>query len=217
MQASRNVIGGLGNLMFIKAYLIGLAMDGEIPDTYVQQFSRWWKYKNIIRATFMEGVNLNSIDKVALHIRRGDYLDHKNVYIDLTTTDYYRQAITYMDSFWQENTLGGYDNQGVANAPEYLVFCKDNQGWEQDKADRQWCRDYLDTLIPGRYELVSKDNKEEEDMNLMASCIARIGANSSFSWMACFLAGSGNIMPKAWFVKGAKAEKVEIPDEWILL
>lgn len=199
MQKARNVIGGLGNLMFIKAFLIALCMDGEISDTYVQQYSRWSKYKDIVRATFMEGVTPNSIDKVALHIRRGDYLNHKNLYVNLTETDYYQKA--------------------VANFPKasFLVFCKDNQSWEKDKEDRQWCRDYLDTFIRGRYQIVSKDNKEEEDMNLMASCIARIGANSSFSWWACFLAGANNIMPKQWFVEGAQAQRVESLPEWTLL
>lgn len=198
MQASRNIVGGLGNLMFIKAYLIAQCMEGEILDTYVQQYSRWWKYKDIIRATFMEGVVPNSVDKVALHIRRGDYLKAR-IYVNLAETDYYQRAVT--------------------NFPDaqFLVFCKDNQGWEQDKADREWCRNFLDTFIKGRYELVSKDNKEEEDMNLMASCIARIGANSSFSWMSCFLAGTNNIMPKQWFVESAQAQPVEIPPGWTLL
>lgn len=199
MKAARNVIGGLGNLMFIKAYLIAQCMEGEIPDTYVQQYSRWAKYTDIIRATFMEGIQLNSIDKVALHIRRGDYLNHKNIYVNLSETDYYQKA--------------------VANFPEanFLVFCKDNQGWDTDKKDREWCRDFLDTFLKGRYELVSKDNKEEMDMNTMASCIARIGANSSFSWMSCFLAGTNNIMPKQWFVEGGMAQPVEIPPEWTLI
>lgn len=185
--------------MFIKAYLIGQCLSGEIEDTYVQQYSKWKNFSREVRATFMEGVKPNSIDKVALHIRRGDYLEHTNIYVDLTVTDYYKKAVkTFPDA-------------------EFLVFCKDNQGWDQDKADRQWCREYLDTFIPGRYELVSKDNKEEDDMNMMASCIARIGANSSFSWMACFLAGANNIMPKQWFVEGAQAQPVEIPPEWTLL
>lgn len=199
MKAARNIVGGLGNLMFIKSYLIAQCMEGEIPDTYVQQFSRWSKYKDVIRSTLMEGIVPGSINKVSLHIRRGDYLQHSNIYVDLTTTDYYQRAVA-------EFPTGSF-----------LVFCKDNQGWEQDKKDRQWCRDFLDTFIPGRYALVSKDNLEHEDMNLMASCKAHIGANSSFSWWACFLGGGKCIMPKQWFLKNMRAQAVEMLPEWKLL
>lgn len=207
MKKARNVIGGLGNLMFKQAYLIGQMLDGEIPDVYVQQYSRWSKYSNIIKATFMEGIKPGSIPKTSLHIRRGDYLKHTGVYVDLTKTDYYRKAVDYMDTTLEID----------GERPLYLVFCKDNQGWEQDKSDRQWCREYLDTFMKGRYELVSKDNKEEDDLNLMASCWTHIGANSSFSWMAAFLGGGLTVMPREWFVEGAEAQAVEMLPEWKLI
>lgn len=187
-------------MMFKEAFLIGQVLDGVLPDTYLQQYSRWWTHSPEIRATFMEGITPGSIDKVSLHIRRGDYLKAKHFYVDLTETDYYQKAVNCFDK----------DEQ-------FLVFCKDNQGWEQDKADRQWCRDFLDTFIPGRYELVNKDNKEEEDLNLMASCKAHIGANSSFSWWAAFLGGGKTIMPKQWFHEGVLAREVELLPEWVKL
>jgi len=217
MKQARNIIGGLGNLMFIKAYLIAQMMDGEIPDTYIQQYSRWNKYKDIVKSTFMEDIVPGSVNKVSLHIRRGDYLNKKNFYVDLTETDYYQNAVKWMDDHWMSNAIGGWDGHTFAEPPTYLVFCKDNQGWKQDKADRQWCRDFLDTFIPGRYEFVSKNNLEHEDMNLMASCKAHIGANSSFSWFACFLGGGITVMPQAWFVSSAVAQPVEMLSAWELI
>lgn len=202
MQASRNVVGGLGNLMFIKAFLLGQVLEGKIPDTYVQQYSRWKQWHSHIKAAFSEGIEPKFIDMVAIHIRRGDYLKHKEVYVDLTETQYYKEAVKYFPD------------------DKFLIFCKDNQGWEQDKNDRQWCRDFLDTFIPGRYELVNKDGLEHEDLNLMASCKARIGANSTFSWWACFLGDGRNFMPRAWFtVQGKQSgiQEVEMLPSWNLL
>lgn len=200
MKAARTVIGGLGNLMFIKAYLISQCLSGEIPDTYVQQYSLWKNFSREIKATFMEGITPGSINKISLHIRRGDYLKASHYYSDLTQTDYYRKAV-----------------QCFEKDEQFLVFCKDNQGWEQDKADREWCRNFLDTFIKGRYEIASRYNKEEEDLNEMASCKAHIGANSSFSWWACFLGGGKTIMPKSWFIEGITAPPVELLPEWLTL
>lgn len=179
--------------MFKQAFLFGHMMDGEIPDIYVQSPKYWAKYREHIRAMYMEGIHPESIPHVSLHIRRGDYTGN-SFYVDLTQTDYYQKA--------------------VAKFPgeTFLVFCKDNQGWDTDKADRQWCRDFLDTFIPGRYELVNKDNEEWEDMNLMASCKAHIAANSSFSWWAAFLGGGRSIFPKAWFTD--EVQRIDLLPEW---
>lgn len=182
--------------MFKEAYITGKMLNGDIPDVYVQSMKYWKQYAEIIRAKFSEGIKPGSVDKVSLHIRRGDYVENP-FYVDLTTTDYYQKAVA----------LFPHDT--------FLVFCKDNQGWEKDKADRQWCRDYLDTFIPGRYELVSKDNEEWEDMNLMANCKQHIAANSSFSWWACFLGGGKSIFPRQWFTDGGK--RIDLLDEWELL
>lgn len=179
--------------MFKQAFIYGLWRDGEIPDIYLQSMKYWEKYRNEVRVMYSEGISPGGIDKVSLHIRRGDYVENP-FYVDLTKTDYYAKAVA----------LFPHDT--------FLVFCKDNQGWEQDKADRQWCREYLDKLIPGRYELVDKDNAEWEDMNLMASCKAHIAANSSFSWWAAFLGGGRSVFPKAWFTDGEK--RIDLLPEW---
>lgn len=171
-------------------------MDGEIPDVYVQSSKYWAKYSQHIKAMYSEGITPGSIDKVSLHVRRGDYLN-TDFYVDLTKTDYYQRAIAQFPS------------------ETFLVFCKDNQGWDQDKSDRQWCRFFLDKLIPGRYELVNKDNLEHEDLNLMASCKAHIGANSSFSWWAAYLGEGKTIMPKAWFTD--EKQRIDMQPEWTLL
>lgn len=194
MIGVRQQIGGLGNLLFKQAYLIAQMMDGAIPDVYVQGISYWEKHRALIKQTF--GQNIGHTDKVALHIRRGDYLQAENFHKNLWETDYYQRAVE------------------LFNGETFLVFCKDNQDPEQDKADRLWCRENLPKLGI-TFEMAPYDDTEVEDLNLMASCKGIIGANSSFSWWAAFLSEARVVMPKQWFTDGI--QRTELLPEWELL
>ncbi len=193
MKKVRETIGGLGNLMFKEAFLVGLFYEGVIPDIYVQGEKYWKPHADKIKERFSQGIVPN--DKVALHIRRGDYVNN-NFYINLWETDYYKKAI---EMFPKE---------------QFIVFCRDNQGWEQDKADRQWCRDNLTPLLGDRFELPPKDNTETDDLNLMAGCKSIIMANSSFSWWAAYLGEHEKVIcPKEWFTD--KVQRTQLLDSWI--
>lgn len=192
MNTVRQTIGGVGNLMFKEAFIIGKVLDGEIPDIYLQSEKYWSEYAYAIKKKFSEGIVKN--DKVAVHIRRGDYLN-TDFYVDLSKTDYYQKALALFpdDSF--------------------LVFCKDNQGTRQDSEDHYWCDKFLENLIPNRYTFSPYTNSETDDLNMMAGGKARIGANSSFSWWGCYLGEGQNIMPKQWYSDGI--ERTECPSEWM--
>lgn len=195
MLPVRQSIGGLGNIMFKQAFLMGKALAGEVPDVYVQSTKYWLPYKDQIRDFYKIGVG--ATDKVSLHIRRGDYLGAEHFHVNLWNTDYYQEAVKL------------FPNE------TFLVFCKDNQNPEQDKKDREWCLENLPALVGTRFEMAPAENSEVEDLNLMASCKAHIGANSSFSWWASFISGKMTVMPKQWFVDGI--QRTELLPEWILL
>ncbi len=193
MQEIRKSIGGLGNLMFKQAFLIGKYFDGEIEDIYVQGEKYWSKYKKEIKAAF--GENIGKTDMVALHIRRGDYLTAHNFHKNLWDTDYYQKAVAL------------FPNE------TFLVFCKDNQDPEQDKKDRQWCRENLPKLGI-KFEMAPYEDTEVENLNLMASCKSIIMANSSFSWWAAYLGEHEKVVtPAEWFVD--KNQRTELLEEWI--
>lgn len=197
MKNVRQVIGGLGNLMFKQAYLIGQRLDGNIPDVYVQGETYWKDHAAVVKEAFNE--DIGSIDAVAIHVRRGDYLKAEHFHVNLWETGYYQKAIALFPE-----------------ATRFIVFCRDNQGWEQDKEDRKWCRDNLEPLLGDRMELPDRYNTEVEDFNLMASCKDIIGANSSFSWWAAYLGQHDRIvMPEKWFTDGI--HRTELLDNWILL
>lgn len=195
MRSIRKEIGGLGNLMFKQAYLWSQMRDGFIPDLYVQSEKYFSQYKDEIRNMFSHGID--TTDKVAIHIRRGDYLKAQQFHVDLWDTGYYHKAISI---FPTEN---------------FLVFCKDGQDEVLDAADEQWCIDNLLPLLGSRFEF-HKSGEETDDFNAMASCKSIIMANSSFSWWAAWLGKHERVIcPKNWFTDGV--QRTELLPEWTLI
>lgn len=196
MRRVRQDIGGLGNLLFKQAYIIGKVLSGEIPDVYVQGKKYWNNQTEAIRNYF--NTNIGKTDKIALHIRRGDYLKADNFHKNLWETDYYQKAVQL------------FPNE------TFLVFCRDRQGEEQDAADRVWCEEHIPSLGI-KWEMAPHSEDETDDLNLMASCKGIIMANSSFSWWAAFLGDKDKrvVTPREWFVDGI--QRTELLPHWIHL
>ncbi len=115
---------------------------------------------------------------VSVHIRRGDYLNHPEIY-GTTTLDYYRKAMAYM----QERRENIY----------FYIFTN----------DVFWARQNFEgkniTIVEDSGDLMTGNL----DMALMAECKDNIIANSSFSWWAAWLNQNEEkivIAPKAWEV-----------------
>jgi hypothetical protein len=195
MRSVRQDIGGLGNLMFKQAYLWSQMRDGVIPDVYVQDEKYFDKYKEEVRQMFSNGITDKSIDRVAVHFRRGDYLKASQFHLNLWQTDYYQKALAlFPDS-------------------KFLVFCKDNQDPMIDAADREWCITEMTRLVGDRFEM-RESGTETEDLNAMASCEALIMANSTFSWWAAWLGNHTKIIcPEKWFTDGI--QRCGLLDKWI--
>lgn len=193
MKSVRENIGGLGNILFKNAYIWAQFREGKIPDVYVQSEKYFAKYGPEIRQLYGQGIGYT--DKIALHIRRGDYLKVSQFHLNLWDTDYYYKAV----KLFPHQT--------------FLIFCKDNQSEAQDKDDREWCENNIPQLGI-KFEL-HNHTTETEDLNVMASCKGIIGANSSFSWWAAYLSPheGDKVFPKNWFVDGV--QRTEMLDEWI--
>lgn len=199
MRVIRQELGGLGNLLFKEAYIWAQMREGNIPDIYVQSSKYWEKYKDEIRNRFSSGIG--KTDKVALHIRRGDYLKVTQFHKDLWITDYYKEAVKL------------FPNE------QFLVFCKDNQSEQQDEDDRIWCMDNMPFLLPKSRWKMYEHTTETEDLNAMAGCKGLIGCNSSFSFWAGFLGDPNRkvVMPKEdrWFTDGVK--RCDLEPNWIAI
>lgn len=84
--------GRLGNQMFQFAYLLAQELDEKIPDVYVQDPYYFDHHRDEIRAIYGKDIEPNTIDQVAIHVRRGDYVNNP-FYIDLMRTSYYEEAM----------------------------------------------------------------------------------------------------------------------------
>lgn len=82
--------GRLGNQMFQFAYIFAHMKQGIVDDIYVQDPYYFDEFRNEIRQLYGDGIG--KIDKVAIHVRRGDYVKN-HFYVDLSKTDYYERAI----------------------------------------------------------------------------------------------------------------------------
>lgn len=137
--------------------------------------------------------NIENSESVAVHIRRGDYLDEQNykVYGNICTIDYYKKAIKYMEE--------------RCDSPEFFIFSNDQQ-WVKER----FSQDNI-TVVED-----VKDKMDYEDMYLMSRCKHNIIANSSFSWWSAWLNQNNAkivISPAKWFNNHKVTEP--ICSDWI--
>ncbi len=198
MKSVRETMGGLGNLMFKEAFLYGQVAKGIIPDQYVQDFKYFENCKEQIRQIYQQGVHPRR-EMIALHIRRGDYVNN-SFYVDLTRTSYYEEAIAL------------FPNE------KFLVFCADRQPISDDISDREWVANWCG--IKGIDFEFWNGKDEIEDMNAMASCKGHIMANSTFSTWAAFINPNQDkkiIAPMAYYTDGIERTVLPKNEGWIFI
>ena len=116
MQNPSKYFGRLGNSMFQYAFCYAYAKDNDI-DFYFQDPKFFEKYGAEIKQLFGEGIY--PTNKVAIHIRRGDYVNNP-FYVDLTQTDYYEKAMAMFPN--DEFIIFGIYINGVNNSFQSYVF-----------------------------------------------------------------------------------------------
>jgi hypothetical protein len=136
----------------------------------------------------------NEDDTVSIHIRRGDYVNHR-ILGGICTTSYYKEAIKII-----ENKLSN---------PKFYVFSN----------EIDWVKSNI--IFPSGTEYISSTNiKDFEELIIMSKCKHNIIANSSFSWWAAWLNKNKNkiiIAPKKWAHGIYNRRKLRdiIPNTWI--
>ncbi len=118
-------------------------------------------------------------EAVSIHVRRGDYLQHPEIYGVSCTLAYYKAAIAYIKKYHP-------------NA-RFFVFTNETD-WT-----KQWFAEHFEeeiTFIEGTTEETGY-----LDLMLMSRCRHHIMANSSFSWWGSWLnkqEGQITIAPSKW-------------------
>jgi glycosyl transferase family 11 len=105
--------------------------------------------------------------RTAIHVRRGDYLEWKDVFASLSD-EYFEEAM-------------------ALTSPPYAIFSD----------DIPWCRKRF-----GSDCIYMTNNRDFEDLALMASCDAVVTANSTFSWWGAWMSKGRRIYPRRWFGPG---------------
>lgn len=133
---------------------------------------------------------------VSIHIRRGDYINHK-IFGNICDLEYYTNAIQLI-------------LQHCSN-PCFYIFSN----------DILWCKNNL-MLLLGKHQYCFVDwnigPNNYIDMQLMSACKNNILANSSFSWWAAWLNSHSDkfvIAPKKW-ANSPYSTEVQ-PDSWTLI
>lgn len=130
---------------------------------------------------------------VSVHVRRGDYLNHK-LYKNTCGTTYYNKAISYM--------------KNMVDIDGFVVFSN----------DINWCRNNLSIADDCIFVDWNKGLESYRDMQLMTLCKHNIIANSSFSWWGAWLNEHPQkkvIAPQVWI----NANKTNLPpcEDWLKL
>lgn len=148
---------------------------------------------NEVNAVYIK--QMEAINSVGIHIRRGDYL-YMPEFKDISDIDYYERAIAEILNDGLEHTFYIFSN------------------------DLQWCHENIVPLAKGNKVVMVRENTGNDscwDMFLMTHCKDLIIANSSFSWWGAFLNNRGGkvIAPKKWVNRDAEFD-IWL-DEWMRL
>ena len=179
----------------------------DLKEGFLEGFWQSWKYagdiQDIIKKDYkfvntLIGQNknyedmINSTESVAVHIRRGDYLENEDIYGNICTEQYYHKAIEII-------------NNQIKN-PKYYFFSN----------DLKWVREKFGEADNYIYVEGNPESKGYIDMRLMSACKHQIIANSSFSWWAAYLNSNADkkvISPNKW-INGRETPDVYCAD-WI--
>ncbi len=145
-------------------------------------------FSNISNEIVSYGKMMNSEASVAVHIRRGDYLNNPK-YVMLTETMYYKNALEIAKNILPKQKLYIFSDD--------ILWCKNNGMFENAK--------YIDFT-----------HNAYEDMYLMSKAKGIIIANSTFSWWAGYLGEHLFVIrPEKYMVEWKKEQDIRLfPKEW---
>jgi hypothetical protein len=183
--------------------LVDSIKDGDVIQGYWQSEKYFESVSRLMRAMNQFALlsdrvkslaeQIKNCNSVALHVRRGDYLNepHKSFH-GILTQDYYNDAINKV-----------YESNSNL---KFFLFSD----------DPVWVREHFN----GENITVVQPGTEAGDIYLMSLCKHAIIANSSFSWWGAWLGdqqeGRTVIAPAKWFSDTSGEDYRDIvPERWI--
>lgn len=171
----------------------------NISDLLKSELSLKEEYFNEDFIRIKQKITTSSFPYVAIHVRRGDYLDSVNSKIFYSLrSDYYKSAISYFNDKFDQIRFIFFSND--------IIWCRQN--------------------FSGNYEFMDESAKLSDfhEFELIKLCKHQIIANSTFSWWAAWLNENQDkivIAPEKWYTNPRLQTKFRkgnlIPDSWIKL
>ena len=179
-------------------YLIGYWQSEKYFKHIEVKIREAFNFKNIDPINNKIALEMESTNSIALHIRRGDYINNSN-YEGVCTEEYYLKAINLL-------------NEKIDNNKNTIFYIFSD--------DKEFANQFEGKLnINTRIIEHNKDENSYKDMYLMSKCKHNIIANSSFSWWGAWLNNNPNkivIAPKRWFGTRIEENYTDIvPESWI--
>lgn len=139
--------------------------------------------------------DIDLYESVAIHVRRGDYVDENIIKNHGICSEYY-----YVDAI----------KEVLKRKTDLVFFVFSN--------DFDWVEEKLKPLFSDFMFVNVVGNSAEEDLYLMSKCKNHIIANSSFSWWGAFLGKSDDqivISPTPWYEKKQRSSEDPSLASWI--
>jgi len=144
----------------------------------------------VARASRPQPSAISSPASVAVHVRRGDFLNHPE--LQVCDAAYYEHAMDEM--------------RGRIGSPEFFIFSD----------DPAWCRQAFTARDVTIIDSGKASANPLHDLHLMSTASHHIIANSSYSWWAAWIGkkpGQHVILPPRWF-NGDIHAPMEDKDAW---
>lgn len=174
-----------------KPFLLGYWMNVKYFEGITDKIRSAFIFQNIDEDNRRVANEMQERESVAIHVRRGDYLQLSNHFC-VCDIDYYSKAIDILN-----DTL---------SSPFYYIFSD----------DLDWCKEHFPRLgIEFEVVDINRGTDSYKDMFLMTQCKHNIIANSTFSWWGAWLNQNPNkqvVAPIRWF---ADLEVNLCPSDWI--
>lgn len=181
-------------------WLFGYFTNVHVFDRHATAIRRAFTFKsepNAANAAMLE--QMRSCHSVAVHIRRGDYLNVANSGFAQNGADWYRRAMHTMSE--------------KVEHPRWFFFSD----------DIEWVRTQFADVENATFVDINHGAESYNDMRLMAACQHQIIANSTFSWWAAWLNENPEkvvIAPHDYYSKpeGNQTKYLDrmIPQSWIV-
>lgn len=164
-----------------------------------EEIRKLFDFKNEIKQ-YINSKYLNNIPPskplVALHFRRGDYINYPECH-PILSLNYYIESIKLI-------------KQQIGGEIQIVIFSN----------DFNWCENNIKESDFGCDILFAKDNNQGQDMFFMSQCNLHVIANSTMSWWGAWLCDFKHkmvIAPKKelWFGKARKTQEWSVNDLYL--